>query len=192
MTVPTLGDATVILKRSHEVEFHTDRARALAGPIVYAWVRGDEILYVGFSSNGVARTLSRAHHRLVSMEPGDRAVIWCFETEDQAAAAERELIRLLHPPLNGRQLPGERKPRRSLGSDLETEAKSMAAGEVWTTVKETAALLHRAPKTIQNLVCKHELPRRIVRQGRASRRVMLLSFRTREKLRLLCWGPEKK
>lgn len=60
--------------------------------------------------------------------------------------------------------------------------------EVWLTVDETARLLRRQPKTIRNLVWKHELPRRIIRVGRARRRVMVLSARTRERLRILCWG----
>ena len=66
-----------------------------------------------------------------------------------------------------------------------------APEEVWTTVAETAALLRRSPKTIRNLMSKHELPRRIVRVGRSRRRVMLLSYRTRERLRVLCWGHEE-
>jgi hypothetical protein len=67
-----------------------------------------------------------------------------------------------------------------------------APEERWTTVVETARLLQRAPKTISNLVSKHQLPRRIIRQGRSPRRIMLLSEATRERLRRLCWqdrGP---
>lgn len=68
--------------------------------------------------------------------------------------------------------------------------KSPPAEEVWLTVEETAALLHRSPKTIRNLISRHELPRRIIRVGRSGRRVMLLSHRTRETLRRICWGAE--
>ncbi len=59
--------------------------------------------------------------------------------------------------------------------------------EIWTTVDETAALLKRSPKTIRNLVSKHALPRRLVPVGRSGQRVMVLSYRTRERLRRMCW-----
>ena len=190
VTVPTLEQVAEVLKREYHAEFQLESVRALGGPIVYAWVRGDQVLYVGFGGHGFARPLQRTHHRLFAMEPGDRVVVWCFDTEEQAAEAERQLIRLLHPPMNGPRVLGERKPRRTPRVDEEPEAKRMAPEEVWTDVKETAALLHRSPKTIRNLVSKHELSRRIVRRGRARRRIMLISFRTRERLRALCWGPE--
>ena len=57
-----------------------------------------------------------------------------------------------------------------------------------TTFAETAAELHRSPKTISNLVYKYELPRIIARIGKHPRRRVLLSERTREKLRELCLG----
>jgi len=66
----------------------------------------------------------------------------------------------------------------------------LAEQERWTTFKETAEELRRSPKTIKNLVYKHELPRRIIKHGRAGRRTALLSSRTRERLREICWGPE--
>jgi hypothetical protein len=64
--------------------------------------------------------------------------------------------------------------------------------EQWTTIAETAKLLQRSPKTISNLISKHHLPRRIIRQGRNPRQIRLLSEATRERLRRLCWqdrGP---
>jgi hypothetical protein len=65
---------------------------------------------------------------------------------------------------------------------------SPAPEERWTTIAETAVLLKRSPKTIRNLVFKHGLPRRLIRQGRSPRRMMLLSETTRERLRRLCWS----
>jgi hypothetical protein len=67
----------------------------------------------------------------------------------------------------------------------------LPADEVWTTVEETALLLKRSPQTIRNLVSVHELPRRIIKVGRAKRRVMILSQKTRDRLRDLCWGPQE-
>jgi hypothetical protein len=75
-------------------------------------------------------------------------------------------------------------------SDLDAIKRPLPNEEVWTTFIETAALLRRSPKTIKNLVYKHELPRRIIKHGGAGRRIALLSYRTRERLREICWGPD--
>lgn len=194
VTVPTLQEVGEILKRDRHAEFQADSVRALGGPIVYAWVRGEEVLYIGLGAYGLARPLSRNHHRLLGMQPGDRLIVWCWEAEEQAVEAERQLVLRLRPPLNDSPVPPaparERKLRRTLAVNEMLEPKFMAAEEIWTTVEETARLLSRAPQTIRNLISKHELPRRIVPQGRSKRRVMLLSYQTREKLRTLCWGEE--
>jgi hypothetical protein len=69
---------------------------------------------------------------------------------------------------------------------------SPAPAEDWRTVLEAAQFLKRSPKTIRNLVSKHQLPRKIIRQGRARRRVMVLSASTVAQLQRLCWwGPSK-
>jgi len=49
------------------------------------------------------------------------------------------------------------------------------AGLDWLTYREAAMLLLCEPKTIQNRVAKHGLPRKLVKQGRAHRRVALIA-----------------
>jgi len=58
----------------------------------------------------------------------------------------------------------------------------------WYTIPQAAHLLFREPKTIMNLLSKHQLPRRKIRgPGRLHRRIAILSPETVERLqRLTC------
>jgi hypothetical protein len=40
----------------------------LRRPCVYAWVRDDQILYIGKGSNGASRSIDRSHHRIRNNE----------------------------------------------------------------------------------------------------------------------------
>ena len=44
-------------------------------PIAYAWLRGDEVLYIGCSVPGVERPMAVAHEKLRDFQPGDRLAI---------------------------------------------------------------------------------------------------------------------
>lgn len=70
------------------------------GPMVYAIYRDDYCMYVGASKNGLTRALHPQHHTASGMDPGDRIVFWKFDTEEEAFAAEREMILALYPLWN--------------------------------------------------------------------------------------------
>lgn len=72
----------------------------LRGPIVYAWFRDGQPLYVGKGATGIARPLSQRHHRLLGILPTDKLRIWCCESAQHACHRELELIRALRPSLN--------------------------------------------------------------------------------------------
>lgn len=52
--------------------------------------------------------------------------------------------------------------------------------ETWYTISEAAALCRRSPKTIENLISKHQLPRRLLwrTRNRLRRRIIFLSPQT--------------
>ncbi len=53
------------------------------------------------------------------------------------------------------------------------------------TLAEAGALLHRCPRTLQNLIYGHQLPRRLIRQGRHPRKITAISAQTLARLRRL-------
>ena len=58
----------------------------------------------------------------------------------------------------------------------------------WYTIQQAARLLFREPKTVMNLMSKHQLPRRKIRgPGRSHRRIVILSQQTLERLQRLTW-----
>ncbi len=89
-----IGDPDFILPG-----FDVVRQRA---PIVYAWARGREILYVGRSRLGVARFLSENHHKVQDVRPSDVIMAWVFRTPEEAERAEGVLVDALAPRLNER------------------------------------------------------------------------------------------
>jgi hypothetical protein len=63
-----------------------------------------------------------------------------------------------------------------------------SATRQWFTIQQAAQLLFREPKTIMNLLSKHQLPRRKIRgPGRSHRRIVILSQETLERLQRLTW-----
>jgi hypothetical protein len=75
----------------------SDRAR-WQQPIVYAWIRGNEVLYVGRSTVGVERPMSMNHEKLRGFEAEDRLVIWACAAPGPTEGA---LILRWRPRLNG-------------------------------------------------------------------------------------------
>lgn len=67
--------------------------------IIYAWIRGDEVLYIGASWRGVERPLGAGHERLRECAPGDRVVIWACPASD-LWQLEEALIRRYRPRYN--------------------------------------------------------------------------------------------
>lgn len=75
----------------------------LRSPCVYAWIRGDVVLYIGSSANGAGRGLSALHHVVGIAEPirpEDEMRIFRCATETEARTLERHLIRQIEPKLN--------------------------------------------------------------------------------------------
>jgi tRNA(Ile2) C34 agmatinyltransferase TiaS len=67
--------------------------------IIYAWMRGDEVLYIGASWRGVERPLGVSHEKLRECAPGDRIVIWACPASD-LVHVEDGLIRRYRPRYN--------------------------------------------------------------------------------------------
>ena len=69
--------------------------------ILYAWVRGEEYLYVGMSSNGIGRLGN--HHIVGKVEPftpEDRILIWIADRGINIMKFEQELIEEKKPRYN--------------------------------------------------------------------------------------------
>jgi hypothetical protein len=69
-------------------------------PCVYAWVRGEEWLYVGFSSRGLSRPLTYGHHALDDFRDTDELLVWRFKTIRYAFTFEQKLIEEKRPTKN--------------------------------------------------------------------------------------------
>ena len=74
------------------------------GIVVYAWIREDEVLYIGKSIHGLARPLHPYHERLRDKDilPMDLLYLWHFSTREEAEKVELELIAQFRPKLNHR------------------------------------------------------------------------------------------
>ena len=70
-------------------------------PIIYAWVRDGEVLYIGMSIRGLERPFSRLHHRLIDMEVSDFLFVWQCSSVKDLEALEKKLIAELKPKFNG-------------------------------------------------------------------------------------------
>lgn len=75
---------------------------ALRGPLVYAWKRGQHVLYVGKGETGMARALHPRHHKLRGILPTDQLHFWRCATAEEACRLEATLIESLEPSRNGR------------------------------------------------------------------------------------------
>jgi hypothetical protein len=83
--------------------FKGEDFRQMCGPIVYMFLKDNDVLYVGMSSCGLARPGSRQHHMADSARQDcDEVLIW--PTKSAAAAIELEslLIAVFRPLQNKR------------------------------------------------------------------------------------------
>jgi hypothetical protein len=77
---------------------------ALRRPLVYAWFRGEEVLYVGKGAMGMYRPLHPKHHRLHDIAPDDELRFWACANAAEAEAFESQLIKRWRPRLNRRHI----------------------------------------------------------------------------------------
>jgi hypothetical protein len=122
-------------------EFSGAQILSVRGPVVYAWCRGDEALYIGCSKNGLVRPFHPFHSRLKEVQHGDTVRIWRMASMAAATAQEDFLVRALRPKFNTL----ERGRPRGLHRPLEY-------GEVLVTVSEAARRLCLKPKTVLNML----------------------------------------
>ena len=80
-------------------------------PIIYAWMRGDECLYIGQSRIGLRRIFLNHHAiTLKSLLPDDRVLIWLApKDEAERCRLEQALIARMRPTLN-REFPNKKRP----------------------------------------------------------------------------------
>lgn len=93
------------LRALHSGSISGGALMALRQPIVYAWLRGDQVLYVGKGEMGMYRPLHPRHHRLRGVAADDEVRFWCCADAEEAARFELELIRKWRPSLNRRPTP---------------------------------------------------------------------------------------
>jgi predicted GIY-YIG superfamily endonuclease len=80
---------------------HTIDVRAMLTPVVYAWKRGDEYLYIGFTSCLYRRF--GGHHvigKRDELKPTDQFDVWYFRSRREARAFELRMIAHYHPKFN--------------------------------------------------------------------------------------------
>lgn len=74
-----------------------------AGPIVYAWVRRDVVLYIGKSKHGLSRPFESQHGQLgKKLRPTDDVLVQVCRSPEEALKLETELLRAVSPPTNVR------------------------------------------------------------------------------------------
>jgi hypothetical protein len=91
-----LADLSADLGAPLMVAEASDRAR-WQQPIVYAWIRGEAMLYIGSSYRGVERPMSAKHEKLGGFQAGDQLIIWACA---DPAPIEEALIRRWSPRYN--------------------------------------------------------------------------------------------
>jgi len=64
----SLGEPLMVVTAEDRARWHRR--------IIYAWIRGDEVLYIGASWRGVERPMGVAHEKIRDFQSGDRLVIW--------------------------------------------------------------------------------------------------------------------
>lgn len=72
-------------------------------PIVYAWKRGEQYIYIGGTGFGFRRMLDANHRKFLisSMQDDDIIEIWSgFNSKKEAHAAERDMRNRYHPVMN--------------------------------------------------------------------------------------------
>lgn len=89
-------------------------------PLVYAWVREAEVLYVGMSTKGVGRPFTHDHERLRNIQAEDRLHVWFVDTPEKALELEEFLIRNIKPAYNftgtGRPIKATAKTRQQMSA----------------------------------------------------------------------------
>jgi hypothetical protein len=85
-------------------DFRISCAKLLAtrGCLVYAWVRGPKVLYVGMSRTGLLRPINASHEVCWAFEPSDELLIWRAIDKRAAERLEALAIRLLAPAYNAK------------------------------------------------------------------------------------------
>jgi|GEM_PF-5938840 hypothetical protein len=70
-------------------------------PVIYAWTRTIEILYVGMSSRGMARAMDPLHHAVHHRLRGTECLhVWPQPSEREARHWEARVIREMQPAWN--------------------------------------------------------------------------------------------
>ena len=69
-------------------------------PCVYLFLRGDEVLYIGMSKNGVQRTAQVNHDHAKARAEATRVLLYPCKSSQAAERLERVLIRGLCPTSN--------------------------------------------------------------------------------------------
>ena len=98
-----LGEPLMVVGAEERTRWHQ--------PIVYAWIRDEEVLHVGCNWVGTERPLSAKQEKLRAFQPGDRLAVWACA---DPGPLEESLIRHLRPrynlPNGGTPCPGVRWP----------------------------------------------------------------------------------
>jgi hypothetical protein len=67
--------------------------RTIESPVVYAWLGPDKtVRYVGLGRRGLERPLARKHHIPPRLSPQDELVVWTFNSVEEAAQAEDNIL----------------------------------------------------------------------------------------------------
>ena|ERR1700676_3861135 len=88
-----------LVKAGEGQSFAGSDFRTLRQPGVYAFMLGDECLYVGMAKNLMQRVVG-VHHRQEAIDECDRVLLWPCKDKEAAAQLEAILILRLHPKYN--------------------------------------------------------------------------------------------
>jgi hypothetical protein len=98
-----LGEPLMVVGAEERTRWHQ--------PIVYAWIRAEEVLYVGCSWVGTERPLSAKHEKLRAFQPGDRLAVWaCADPGPLERVSHPTLATTLQPADWWDAMPGVRRP----------------------------------------------------------------------------------
>jgi hypothetical protein len=94
-----LLSCTRTITKGPNLRFSGQELNVLLRPIVYAFYRSGECLYVG-SGGSLARPLDTNHHHRADLTGADELVIYPCLNREEARVQEARLIDSLHPILN--------------------------------------------------------------------------------------------
>jgi hypothetical protein len=170
---PTIANLTATIGRKSDLTLEGGEVRRMVSPIVYVWARDGHALYCGQSACGLSRPLTRHHHRLRDIQPGDTLLVWMQPSDEDSRRLEARLIRRFAPPLNKGIPPGDialgtyqpspsaiarSKPLRALVERREAIETQMAA------VQARVAELKAEALDVRNQLAAH---RRRLREARS-------------------------